>query len=416
VSRIDQLDIVVQNVAAFRIDPAVLARPDRRTALIVSNSNMDRLRARQRTDVFDHIVVLDIFDDETVVSAVGDLLDREGHRVERTRLLCHDEYSLRIAALVREKLGITGDQPRQVAAFTDKIEMKAVLAGAGIRTPRHVAWDEEAYRAAPDAYREQVLSAVGTPAFVKPVDESGSVGAQRIDSGDQLRAWAERDRADTRFEVDEYVTGTLYHVDSVVCDGSLVHAQANRYLHPCYDYVSGRVCSSYTLPETDPYHQTLLDFNRRVLDALTDKPQSSVFHHEIFATPAGELVFLEIAARAPAALVPATSRIRWGADIEETHFRLQRGERVEVPVHRGPFAGWVYLPKRRGTVTKLREPSHLESPYRWKWNVSVGDVLDNPEDIRDFAAAAVLWNEDPEALVRDLERLDRFTPMSMAAG
>ena len=121
---LDRIDVVVQNVASFRIDPAVLARPDRETALIVSPINRERLRARGRDGVFDRITVTEDFSDRGVAEAVAQLMASGGFTPENTRLLCHDEYSLGVVAQVREKLGIPGDRPEELKAFTDKLAMK----------------------------------------------------------------------------------------------------------------------------------------------------------------------------------------------------------------------------------------------------------------------------------------------------
>lgn len=406
-----KIDIVVQNVASFRIDPAVLARPDRKTTLIVSPANHLRLQARGRTDVFHEIVVLKDFGEQSLAVAVTQLLENGSHAAGEARLLCHDEYSLGTVASVREKLGIPGDQPSSLKPFTDKLTMKSALRGRGICMPRHTAWDATAYRADRQTYVEAVIEIVGLPAFVKPVNESGSVGAARLDSLEDLHTWASQHGEEHQFEIDEFLQGTMYHVDSAVQNGKVVTARAHRLLHPCHEYAAGRVCAGFTLSEDDPLYAQLVDFNRRVLEAFPEKPESGAFHHEIFVRPNGELVFLEIAARAPAALIPATSRIRWGLDIEEAHFQLQRGEEIQAPSQKGPFAAWLFFPKRAGEVTHLHKVQ-LASDHRWTWNVTTGEFLDDSTDIRDFAATVLLWNEDYATLLSDVERLDQHIPLT----
>ncbi|MDX8148860.1 hypothetical protein SK854_42555 [Lentzea sp. BCCO 10_0061] len=406
--RIGKLDIVVQNVASFRIDPASLARPDRSLVLICSPVKETMLRQRGRVDVFDEIVVTSDFTPEGLARTVGAII--EEHAGE-TRLLCHDEYVLGAVAAVREKLGIAGDRPVNVAPFTDKLAMKAAL--PGIRMPRHAAWDADAYAGNPDSYVAQVLGTVGLPAFVKPVNESGAVGAARIDTVDELRNWA-ASAGPWEFEIDEFVEGTLYHVDSAVRDGEVVHVHVNQDLHPCHEYADGKVNGSFTLPDDDPVAPVLQAFNDKVLATLENKPRDGVFHHEIFLDAAGEPIFLEIAARAPAALIPMTGRIRWGVDIEQALFTLQRGEPFTPPAHhRGPFAAYVYFPKKAGTVTALKRPE-IASGHRWTWNLAVGDALTDATDIRDFAASVLLWNDDFAALRRDLELLDAATVFELA--
>lgn len=411
ITKVKKVDVVIQNVASFRIDPAVLARPDRMTVLVTSPVNRERLRSRGRDDAFATIVVTDDFSEHGLANIVARLTAEAGFAPEDVRLLCHDEYSLANVAAVREKLHIPGDSPAELEPFTDKLLMKSALSGKGIRMPRHMAWDADAYRRDPDSYAARVVEAIGLPSFVKPVNESGSVGATTIYSERGLHDWA-RHAAGYEFEIDEFLSGTLYHVDSAVHDGQIRHVRVNQYMHPCHEYSEGRICSTFTLPEEDPNYGRLVAFNEQVLSAFTAKPRNGVFHHEVFRLPGDELVFLEIAARAPAALAPATGRIRWGLDIEEAHFRLQRGEEVNAPSQRGPYAAFAYFPKRAGKVTARHLPA-VESPHRWNWNVSVGDTLDRPTDIRDFAASILMWNDDFATLQRDLRRLDQHTALTV---
>ncbi|MEU3961932.1 hypothetical protein AB0F42_19250 [Streptomyces buecherae] len=406
-----RIDIVVQSVASFRIDPAVLSRDDRATTLIVSPANWSRLVDRRRRDVFDEIVVLDDFSTEPLANAVSGLIERSGVAPQNARLLCHDGHSLSAVAQVRARLGVPGDLPASLEAFRDKLALKATLEGANIRVPRHLSWDAQAYADDPDRYADDVIATVGLPAFAKPVDESGGVGAFRLDTVEGMHTWAAVADGEHGFEVDEFVQGTLYHVETLIDDGRILHVRANQYLHPCHTYADGLICSTVTLPEDHPHHARLLEFNRRVLEELKNKPRSSVFHHEICIRPDGESVFLEIDACAPAALTPATGRIRWGLDIEEAHFRLQRGEEVHVPEQLGPHAAFVYVPKQAGKVVARHRPK-LVSPHRWVWNVAVGDALGDPTDIRAFVASVLLWNDDLKTLCEDLKALGQHQALT----
>jgi hypothetical protein len=403
------LEVVIQNVATFRIDPAVLRRPDSVLALVVSEANHRRLVDRHREDVFDDIVVLPEFAVSSLVDAVVGLMDRHGYHPAQVRLLCHDEYSLRLVAEARKKLGLAGDRVTEVASFTNKLAMKAALGSAGIRMPRYSPWDHDRYRADGDAYLAGLVQQVGLPAFVKPLSESGSVGARKISTLERLRAWAAGLDRRADYEIDEFIDGTLYHVDSIVADGEIIQARVYRDARPLHEYAEGHPIASWTLPEHDPDCASLEAFNQQVLSAM-DKPRSSVFHHEIFKSHRGELVFLEIAARPPAALIPATGRIRWGSDIELIHYALQRGERVLPPPAYGPYAAYAYFPKHHGRVTDRVIPA-LRSAYRWNWNAAVGDTLRAATDVRDFAASVLLWNTDYDALLDDLARLDRCRPL-----
>ncbi len=409
------MDIVVQNVASFRIDPAQLRRDGRRLALITSPANHERLIKRGQRAAVDELRVVADFSPAALADVVEDLrapLASTAHG--RIRLLCHDEYSLASVAEVRAMLDITGATPEQMSPFVDKLVMKEAVGATGVRLPKHRRWNQGAYLSEPFKYASRLGTELGWPLFVKPLDESGSVGTARLDTPEQLHVWARRHGGTRKFEVDEYLDGILYHVDSVVIDGRIVFAQANEYLFPCYDYLSGRVCSTYTLAESDPMWAPLLEFNATVLNGLGDrKPANTVTHHEIFCLADGELVFLEIAARAPAALVPYVYEKHRGFNIELAHFQVQMEESPRFGPVRGPYAGFVYFPRRHGQVTALNAPE-LDSEHEVTWLVAPGELMTEPEDIREAAATVLLWNDDPARLRADLDRLTTHRAFDVA--
>lgn len=416
------LDIVIQDVASFRIDPRQLRCPGRTLVLVASPTNNERLHQRGQQDAFDDIVVTDDFSVDALCRTVEGLIHRHGRDRGPDRsapvhrdvtLLCHDEYSLRAVAAVREKLGIPGAVSEQLAAFVDKIAMKEAVGRTGVRIPRHLRWQHEAFLADRPGYLTTVAAQVGWPAFVKPLDESGSVGTALVSGPEELASWADRCGGEREYEVDEFLSGTLYHVDSVIADGQITFAQAFEYRHPCYDYLAGRICASVTLPESDPVYRPLLDFNRQVLDGLGDrKPANTVTHHEIYRLDTGELVFLEIAARAPAALIPYVYERHRGFNIELVHFQVQRGERPRLDLPAGPYGAWVYFGKRAGRVVALHEPD-VDSAHELTWHVAPGDRLDDPTDIRESAATMLLWNDDLDVLNADLDRLENHVAFTV---
>lgn len=399
------LNIVVQNVATFRIDPHDLRRRDCQLAIVTSPANFDRMIARNYRDAFDRVVVTGDFSAGNLTDLVEQLCAETQTAMGQVRLLCHDEYSLGAVAAVRERLGVPGATAAQVTPFVNKLEMKRAVARTGVRLPRHEEWDHSSYLADPDGYVVGIGERIGWPAFVKPLDESGSVGTALLDGPDEAHAWARLHGGERPFEIDEFLKGTLYHVDTVLFAGEIIFVQANEYLYPCYDYLSGSVCSTFTLPQDDPMWGPLVAFNRRVIYGLGEgKPADTVFHHEIFRLDDGELVFLEIAARAPAALVPYSYERHRGFNIELAHFQVQMGERPPLHQPLGPYAGWVYFPRREGVITELRPPQ-LASPHELTWLVEAGQRLDDPKDIREAAATVLLWNNDFAALRADLARL-----------
>lgn len=404
---------VIQNIASFRIDWRCLYRPDEyRLVLITSEVHHARLQAAGQFAYFDRVVKAESFLAEDLTATLRGLMHELGVSPDQVRVACHDEYTLAAAAAAREALDIPGARLDEVRRFVNKLEMKAALVDRGVRVPRHVAWDGARYAQAPDATLAEIEAALGYPMFVKPVNESGSVGTARLETRAEIAAWCEQHRDATGYEIDEWITGKLYHCDSIIRGGRVLYTQLSEYAHPCYEYLQGKICASITLPENDPIHARLTRFTSDVLDALRPIPSDSVTHLEVFRTPADELVFLEIAARAPAALVPFTYARYLGWNIEEVHFRLQMGLLDNFVPKFGPYAAWVYYPQRTGTVVGVTKPA-LRSTFLDSWNIKAGDIMSSPANIREAAMSMQLWNDDYQALRADFEALDRFEPFSV---
>ncbi|MFF4445446.1 ATP-grasp domain-containing protein [Streptomyces sp. NPDC001502] len=130
-----------------------------------------------------------------------------------------------LAALLAERTGLPGNDPRLARAARNKIEMGEAFAAAGLPAPRWaVAHDAaEAYRAA----RERAL---GWPLVVKPAEQGGSWGVSVVEGPDQLadavgaaQRFTHADphglELDTRALLQEYIPGREYSCDTVVAGG-----------------------------------------------------------------------------------------------------------------------------------------------------------------------------------------------------
>jgi len=406
--------VILQNVASFRIHWSCLYRPEEyRLVLIVSSINYERLIASEQDRYFDKVVRTDDFSLDNLVATTNQTLQAYGVTdLREVRIVTHDEYALAVAANLREAIGVEGARPVQLRSFVNKVAMKHALSTKGIRIPRHLEWDPKHYRRDANGYLAHIEQTLTLPVFVKPVDESGSVGTAKLETQEQLVAWCDAHRFDIGYEMDEWIEGTLYHCDSITRDGQLLYTHVCEYAHPCYDYLSGKVCATITLPRESELFEQLVHFTAHVLKAIGPMPRDTVTHLEVFRTPDGELVFLEIAARAPAALIPFVYEKHLGLNIEEAHLRLHMGLLNDFTLNYGPYSAFVYFPQRQGVVTALHLPKlHSKSIVTWK--IRVGDQLTNPNDIRETACSVLLWNENYDELRRDFEYLNHFTAYSV---
>jgi biotin carboxylase len=195
------------------------------------------------------------------------------------------EYDLLPAARVREALGAPGPRERDVLPTRDKVVMKSAVAVAGLRTPRFVPLpDALAGGAQTVPWKEQTV--------LKPLSGASSEGVRAFPTvGEALEAA----RLDPSlpvedYEIEEFVTGPIIHVDGLVAAGEMVAVQASRYVGTCLGYANGHPLGSVQV-ETP---LDVADWTLRCLHAvgIDDGP----FHLEAIESAEG-LVFLEVGAR-----------------------------------------------------------------------------------------------------------------------
>ncbi|WP_224360665.1 ATP-grasp domain-containing protein [Hyalangium versicolor] len=199
-----------------------------------------------------------------------------------------DELLVDVAARVRNELKLPGARPEDAQRFRNKMLMKKLLRAAGVRVPEHVSCENRA--------GVEALLAKYHRLVIKPVDGQGSRDVSFIDSRDELNHWYGQGHAAKSFEAEEFIEGTLYHVNAVVRDGKPIHTSSAPYLPGManIDFTAGTPFVSVMLTEGE-LKERLEAFSTRMLSVL--KLENGVTHMECFVTSQNEIVFLEVAAR-----------------------------------------------------------------------------------------------------------------------
>ncbi|MGH9900620.1 MAG: ATP-grasp domain-containing protein, partial [Pyrinomonadaceae bacterium] len=168
------------------------------------------------------------------------------HRIDR--LVALEEYDVITAALVREHLRLNGMDSTTARLFRDKLAMRARAQEEGILVPDFV------HVLNYDALRE-FMNRVPTPWVMKPRSDVSAIGIKKLSEAEQV--WRAIDALDARealheqssfFLLERFIGGDVYHVDSLVEDGEVLFAGANRYGRPPMDVAHhGGVFISYTV-------------------------------------------------------------------------------------------------------------------------------------------------------------------------
>lgn len=331
-----------------------------------------------------------------------EIIEYEKTKNNKIKIVCADEFNLVHAGHLRRKYHIPGHTDYDLLIFRDKTKMKKILQDAGLRVPRFRLLQET------DNFAS-ISASVGLPFVIKPVDSCGSFGVNVIKyPADYLSIANTLKNTSVKFEVEEFIEGKLYHVDSCIYNNELTFICANEYTCPNHDYNKGQTLGSIPLDMMNSKAQSLITFARKALAALG--ANNVINHMEIFMTATQELVFLEVSARPPGALVNFTHQINFGINLMDIDFFMQSGLHVELPVRiKNEKAFWALFPLMPGKIRQFHIPN-VRSRMDIQYFRELGSVILSEEcqGIVGKVAQAIFYHHDPAILREDFEYMRTF--------
>lgn len=252
------------------------------------------------------------------------------------RIVALDEFDMENVSALREHLRIPGMGLTTVRYFRDKLAMRARAKEAGVRVPDFV------HVLNYDNLRE-FMSRVPPPWLLKPRSQASGIGMKKIQAAAELWPWLDQLGDQQSFYLlEQFVPGTVYHVDSVVSEREVVFAEAHGYGSPPLDVShQGGVFTTRTLPRDSADAKTLLNMNRTLVRELG--LLRGVTHAEFLRAHAdGKFYFIEIAARVGGAYISDVIEAATGINLWREWARLEvaAGKQLyELPPPRRDYAG-----------------------------------------------------------------------------
>ncbi|MCB9594063.1 MAG: ATP-grasp domain-containing protein [Sandaracinaceae bacterium] len=201
-----------------------------------------------------------------------------------------------LAADLRARWGLPGMRRDAVLGFRDKVLMRERLEAAGVRVPRsaRVRTLDEAWAAAEH---------VGLPLVFKPVAGAGGADTWIARTREELEAVLQRTAHVPEASVEELIEGDELTYETICVDGVPQLESCSRYAPNALDARKNEWISPIIMTLRDLESPEVADavaMGRRVLEVLG--MGTGFTHMEWFRTHAtGELVFGEVACRAPGA-------------------------------------------------------------------------------------------------------------------
>jgi len=299
------------------------------------------------------------------------------------RIVALDEFDLETAAQVREHMRIRGMGVTASAYYRDKLAMRIGALESGFLVPefcRVLNYDElRAY-----------MANVPAPWLLKPRSEASALGIKKIQEPEQLwRALDQLGDRQSRFLLERFVPGDIFHVDSIISEGKVVFAVAHQYGRPPMQVMhEGGVFTTRTVDRASSDWADLTALNARLAPALG--MVRGVTHGEYIKAHAdGQFYFLEIAARVGGAFIADLVQASTGVNLWREWARLEvmnlRGESYTLPVNHESYAGSVLC------LARTDEPdiSGFDAPeivYRIKKHHHAGLIVrsDSSERVREL--------------------------------
>jgi biotin carboxylase len=260
-----------------------------------------------------------------------------GRRFDRVVAL--DEFDQQTAAQLREHMRIPGMGITTSACFRDKLAMRVIARATGFLVPefcRVLNYDE----------LREFMQRVPAPWLLKPRTEASAVGIRRIEEPDQLwRALDELGDRQSHYLLEQFVSGDIYHVDSIASESRIAFSVVHQYGRPPMQVMhEGGVFTTRTVDRASRDWLELTALNARLAPSLG--MVRGVTHAEFIRSHAdGRYYFLEIAARVGGAFIADLIEFATGVNLWREWARIEvahlRGDSYAPPAFFDSYAGSV---------------------------------------------------------------------------
>ncbi len=215
-----------------------------------------------------------------------------------------DEFDVLPSARAREYLQIIKGMSRSHALrFRDKLTMRTIASGAGIDCPEFTGIFN-------GGTINEYLEKVPAPWIVKPRTEVSAFGIRKCDTAEQVwNVLTELDARNTwrdhpsKYQIERFIEGDVFHVDSVIKEGKVIACGVNEYGTTPFNVAhGGGVFTSSTMDYKSEDRIELQRLNKKLLKAYHH--EQGVAHAEFLKSREdGKFYLVEVACRVGGAYI-----------------------------------------------------------------------------------------------------------------
>jgi biotin carboxylase len=290
-----------------------------------------------------------------------DLVAFLARELKPDRIIALEEFDVMTAALIREHFCLPGMDSSTSRTFRDKLRMAEAAKAAGVEVPDFV----------PLIYPADIaefIQRVPPPWILKPRSDVSAIGIRKVERADDVWRIVDelnkrdslRERA-TYYLLARFIQGEVFHVDSIVNNGRVVFAGANRYGRPPLEVAhQGGAYISRTIAHGSADEKRLFEINRKLIKGLG--LERGAAHAEfIKSDAAGRFYFLEVAARVGGAYIAEVLEAASGLNLWREWAKIEVGDAVAQGRRQEQSARAEQKPERKGGLsTNKLKPSRKE--------------------------------------------------------
>lgn len=376
--------------------PALLKEADFDFISVVENKEIEGVK-RDFSSIFKQVLPY-----ETAKFELANII--KNYKLEDVRFVCISEDYLLPASEFRSYFNVEGINEKTANLFRNKMLMKAALANTSVSVPKFAELSEF-------STFEKAKERLGLPFVIKPKDAFGSKDVSIIKTEEDFEIAFSEISNKEEFECESFISGKLYHVDSIYKNGVPIFQVCNEYSCPNAEFRDGKALVSIPLPQSHEIAKKASVLSQNVIEAFDYNTGAT--HLEFFVKEDGEFVFLEIAGRTPGAVIVPMYNKQFEINLPNidllNHFDLLKHQDFKSKMH--CFSG--IFPIFKGIVSALNAPK-INGTFDLKFLVKEGNILDDCKSLRDISATILAENESFEKAYQDFQTITTFKAIEVS--
>ncbi len=391
--------VILQNSQySFDMDAAKIYQSEKYNLILLINEfSYDIFKTKNAFKYFNAVIKMDDFSLSETTRTIQQITNHNTN----LKVVTNSEETIPLCGEVNKFLGLTKSDYSRF--YCKNVMKKTLMSNSDIQLPSYDIVDFNEYRKFGEKYLRALIAKINFPCFVKPTHLYGAISAAKLNTLGDLIDWAESNKNSPHiFEIDQFITGIMYHCDSFIKNQSIITTFVAENSRPCYNFMLGETKGTIVFPENNHIAALLSKKTSDVLQTL-GLPSAGVTHTEFILTKEKKCYFIEIAYRSPGCLIPNMYIEHSNIDPYTDHLLLEIDDEYMISRNIKQYAAWACFPKLPGCLLEQKTTiPQLKSEYEINWKYPINANFSSyPTSGRDYIGTILLKNKDFNQLYND---------------